>query len=94
MYDAKDLLSLAGALEARRQWAAKSVHDGKKHHQLILLEEMLERGEAGVELLRESFRNIDLRFALLLLVEADNRELREKMLTTVFALLAIQGIRP
>ena len=45
-------------------------------------------------MLRESFRNIDLRFAMLLLVEADNRELREKMLTTVFALLAIQGIRP
>jgi hypothetical protein len=96
-WDGRDIISAASALESRRQWMlTPSVHDPKKGTDRILLEQLMQQGEEGIEKLRGvSQKGIDLHLALILLTEAENRQLREKMLAIVqgilFAELDIQA---
>lgn len=92
-WDAKDLICAAAAFESRRQWQlAPSPHDGKKHSTRLMLEAFLAEGEKGLAEFQSRFKKFDLRFAIILLVEAENREVRERMFSVVTGLLAARGV--
>ncbi len=90
-FDAKDLLAVAASLEGRRQWRLDSPHAEKIHPTMRHMRTLIERGD--LDSIREALAGFDIRFALILLAEADSRELREKCLTTVMGLLAIEGVK-
>jgi hypothetical protein len=94
-WDARDLIAAAGALEGRRQWMfTPSIHDPKKTATQLALESHLKSwDEGGRDIVAKQLSGFDLRFALLLITEAENRELREKLLNTIQALLLLQGVR-
>lgn len=90
-WDAKDLLAAAAALEGRRQWrATPSVHDPKKTETRLALESCIAAGREGLAELREQLDRYDLRLALVLMTEADSRQIRERLLSTVEALLVLR----
>lgn len=83
-WSAGDVVQAGAVLEARRQWAATpSLHDAKKHPALLALEQAA-AADTLAECLDGSPR-LDARHLLVLLVEADNREMREKLLAGVLA---------
>lgn len=90
----RDILAAASALEGRRDWRPDGPQRAKIHPQILALHDLLEAGEEGHAALRQTFQKLDLKLALILLCEAPVRELREKMLATVFALLAMEGVKP
>jgi len=88
-WDARDVLAAAANLEGRRQWMlAPSPHDLKKTSYQIVLESHFVAGPEGVLAFRKLFGQFDVRLALILMVEADSREIRERLLATVTGLLA------
>ena len=92
MFDARDVLAAAGALNARRQWTlTPSVKDHEKHETRLIYERCLRGGEEGLKRLEQALSMIDLRYALILLAESDSREFREKLLSTVHALLGLEA---
>lgn len=91
-WDAKELLAAAAGLEARRQWLAKSVHDPKKSASWLAFERNILEGPDGLAAMLEELKKLDLRLALILMTECENRMLREQLLTTVAVLLAGKGV--
>ncbi len=90
-WHAADLLAAACALEGRRQWkASPSFHDPKKSETRRALEACLAAGPEGLEILRSQMAKFDMRLVLCLLAEADNRQIREQLVTTVEALLVLR----
>lgn len=90
-WDARDVLTAACALEARRQWRpSPTVHDQKKTDTRLAIESCIAAGRAGLADLREQLARYDLRLALVLMAEADNRQLRERLLSTIEALLVLK----
>ena len=88
-WDAKDVMSAACALEARRQWKpVPSTHDPKKPNEWQAYETNLTNGPEGIRAMRHQLKAFDLRTAMTLLVEADNRHMRERLFATVAAILA------
>lgn len=88
-WDARDILAATAALDARRQWQFGSpLHAGKFHQSAKDLAECLAAGPVGIETLNRSFKSLDLRMVLILLTECQQREPRERLLTTVLYLLA------
>lgn len=81
-YDARDLIAAASALESRRAWEYPSVHSPKLHYTARILEDARAAGPDAVAELRK-MKRADLPFLLVLMVECENRELREQLLTTI-----------
>jgi hypothetical protein len=93
LWSARDVIRLAAVLEGRRQWRpTPSVHDSKKPTELLNYEQARADGRLGelVNLLTD--RGVDLRTSLLLMVAADNRMQRERLLSTVLAFLSDRGV--
>ena len=99
-WDARDVLAAAANLEGRRQWMlAPSPHDLKKTSYQLALESHLIAGPEGIAAFRKLFGQFDVRLAMVLMVEADSREIRERLFATVSGLLAaegcvLEGVRP
>ncbi|CAN5597849.1 hypothetical protein BH11PLA2_BH11PLA2_45870 [soil metagenome] len=92
-WDARDLMAAASALEGRRQWVlTPCVHDPKKTAEWRGFEQMLIAGDQGRSVMRRAFSEFDVRLAFVLLVESDNRQMRETLFTTLAALFACEGI--
>ncbi|CAN5462828.1 hypothetical protein BH11PLA2_BH11PLA2_51700 [soil metagenome] len=88
LWDARDLLAAASALEGRRQWQPNSVHDPKKPAEWLALETNTQAGPAALEAMRQQLRQLDLRLTMVLLVECDSRAMREKLFASAAAILA------
>src|SRR5262245_49354384 len=79
LWDGKDILAAAQCLEGRRQWKlTPSFHDPKKGTRRVAYE--LHAIADDPEALRVACKGFDLRLALVLLTEAENRQLRERCL--------------
>ncbi len=92
-WHAKDVLAAAAALECRRQWQlTPSVHDPKKTSTRLALEQFIAAENVASLVAQLQKNGHDLRLALVLLVESENRQMRETLLTTIQALLASEGI--
>lgn len=85
-----DVVQAGAMLESRRQWAATpTAHDAKKHPCRIDLETY-----RVTDSLRELFAEtprLDLRHLLVLMAECDVREVREKLLCRIHAILEIDS---
>lgn len=92
-WTAEDVFCLAASLERRRDWGmTPNPHDAKKTATRLALEMAIIDGDEAVAEMVERLKPIDLRLALVLFANAETRELREKMLTSVQLLLADRGI--
>jgi hypothetical protein len=92
IFDARDIVVTAGALDGRRQWRiGPSAHDQHKTEWRRKLEELLvDLTPENVATIRRAYKGFDVRLALLLMCESDDRNTREKCLTMVQGLLAIE----
>jgi hypothetical protein len=89
VWDARDVIAAAAALEGRRAWrSTPSKHDFKKHPSRIGLEQNLSAGREAIEKMLGTLKQFDLPLVLAMLAESDDREMRERLIVIVMALKA------
>lgn len=89
-----DVIQAGAVLEARRQWVATpSYHDQKKHPDRLALEQDRTSDSVGDRVARHGLR-LDVRHLVVLLVEGEPREVREKVAVELLAELELtHGVR-
>lgn len=86
LWFASDLIQAVAVMDGRRAWnPTPSVHDGRKHPAVLFLEQ--KRAADDLESYVREWPTRDARWLVVLLTEADSREVREKLAATLFAVL-------